>query len=193
MKEMSNKIIHNLIILLVVSCLILFCGSCGRNEERHGFPFELNTKAVKIYFLKSKGKENIYFVTVQRKIPNEESLVNSAVKELFLGPTQHEELKGIMTEIPIGTRLIKVEESEDEVLVDVSSQYVTGGGSATMQLRYLQLYKTLRNIAPDKKIYLLVDGKNIKTIGGEGLEVNQPLTKINDYTKKYENTDNVQP
>ena len=98
-----------------------------------------------------------------------------------------------MSEVPVGTRLINVEESEDDVLVDISPQYLTGGGSATMQLRYIQIYNTLKKIAPLKDIYLKVDGKVLKTIGGEGLEVTQPITKINDYTKKYEKTETVQP
>ena len=85
------------------------------------------------------------------------------------------------------------EESEDEVLVDLSSQYLTGGGSAAVQLKYLQIYKTLKKICPSKDIYLNVEGKSLKTIGGEGLEVTQPITKINDYTQKYEKTKDVQP
>ena len=39
-----------------------------------------------------------------------------------------------------------------------------------------------------------VDGKNIKTIGGEGLEITQPLSMINDYTEKHEEAEeDVQP
>lgn len=155
--------------------------------------FNDTKKEVKIYFTKSKGHENVTLVSVDRKILKEDSVIEGAIKELFLGPTKTEELKGIMTEIPIGTRLINVEESEDEVLLDISPQYLTGGGSAAMQLRYMQIYKTLKKIAPTKQFYLQVDGKTLKSIGGEGLEVTQPLTKINDYTKKYEKTEDIKP
>lgn len=178
----------------ILCFLILFSFSCVRSPDNtQDYPFGTNQRQIKIYFTKSKGPEEISFVSVPRKILKEDSVIDGALRELFLGPAKQEELRGIMTEIPIGTRLIKVEESEDEIVVDVSGQYVTGGGSATMQLRYLQLYKTLNNIAPDKKIYLLIDGKNPKTIGGEGLEVTQPLTKINDYTKINKKTGSVQP
>ena len=191
---MTNSLNNKICRLITLIFLMLFCVSCASNSEvHHNFPFKLNSKEIKICLLKSKGKEDIHFIVVKRRVPQEESLTDAVLKELFLGPTQEEELRGIMTEIPQGTRLVKVEESEDEVLIDISSQFLTGGGSATMQLRYLQLYKTLRNVAPGKKIYLMVDGKNVKTIGGEGLEVNQPLSKINDYRKKYEKTDNLQP
>ena len=154
---------------------------------------EKNSQEVKIYFTKSKGENNIFFIPVIRKISKEDSAIDSSLKELFLGPTKNEELKGVMTEIPVGTRLIKIEESEDEILIDVSPQYLIGGGSASMQLRYLQLYKTLKDVAPNKKLYLHVDGKSVKAIGGEGLEVPQPLKGISDYTKKPEVNDGVQP
>lgn len=183
----------------IVLLLVLFLSGCsvsqqsGDRREHGGLSFGSNLTEVKIYFTKSKAPEELSLVPVSRKVSKEDSIVGSALKELFLGPTTGEELRGVMTEIPVGTRLIKVEESEDEVLVDLSSQYLTGGGSAAMQLRYLQIYKTLKKICPLKELYLNVEGKTLKTIGGEGLEVTQPLTKINDYTKKYEKTKDVQP
>ena len=193
-----KNIINNKILFLVLS-LIFFISGCSNLQQSLDsgglieLPFSGNLREVKVYFTKSKAPEELSLIPVSRKISKDDSVTGSALKELFLGPTKTEEIRGIMTEIPIGTRLIKVEESEDEVLVDLSSQYLTGGGSAAMQLRYLQIYKTLKKICPNKDIYLNVEGKSLKTIGGEGLEVTQPITKINDYTKKQEKTENVQP
>ena len=196
MRNINNKVINSLkfkkLFFFFSVIALVFTSACSmlqkpdEGSSKRGFSFGGNTKEIKIYFTKSSGPEDVFFVPVQRKILKEDSIVYGALKELFLGPEKREELRGIMTEIPVGTRLIKVEESEDEVLVDVSSQYLTGGGSASMQMRYLQIYKTLKRIVPQKKLYLHVEGKNIKTIGGEGLEITQPLTKINDYTEKYE-------
>ena len=203
MKILNNK--SNFYIFVFFAFILLLNTSCSRinetineskesNEGKSRSLFgENHKKEVRIYFTKLKGKDEILFVPVKRKIALENSFVSDALKELLLGPVKQEEVQGIMTEIPVGTRLIKVEQSEDDILVDLSSQFVTGGGSAAMQLRYLQIYKTLSSIAPQKKIYLYVDGKPIKTIGGEGLEITQPLTKINDYTKVNETNSNVQP
>ena len=183
--ELLKRFIYCFLLLVSSSC------SFVQNpiESSKEFLFDRDLREIKVYFTKSKDPGNIIFIPVARKIPKEESVLDSSLRELFLGPTKKEELRGIMTEIPIGTRLIKLEESEDEILADISGQYLSGGGSATMQMRYLQLYKTLKNIAPDKKIYLLVDGKSLKAIGGEGVEITQPLSKISDYTKKYEKTE----
>ena len=182
MKKLLRKFILCIILLFSLT-------SCSLIRDT---AFDSGSREVKVYFTKLKGPKEVVFIPVERKISKDDSLLLGALRELFLGPTKAEELKGIMTEIPVGTRLIKVEESEDEILVDLSSQYLIGGGSATVQVRYLQLYKTLKKIAPQKKLYLHVDGKSLKTISGEGLEVTQPLSKINDYTKVTEE-ENVQP
>ena len=184
---------HKSFLLITIILILSTACSLAPNSNNRFNVFGKDTKETKVYFTKTKGKGELLFIPVTRNINEENGFVAESLKELFLGPTKQEELKGIMTEIPVGTRLIKVEQSEDDILIDISSQFVTGGGSAAMQLRYLQIYKTLRKIAPQKKLYLYVDGKPIKTIGGEGLEVTQPLTKINDYTQINEKNSNVEP
>ncbi|OGI10598.1 MAG: hypothetical protein A3I68_06830 [Candidatus Melainabacteria bacterium RIFCSPLOWO2_02_FULL_35_15] len=192
MVKIKNSILISICLLFLL--LLLGCSVPRQSEDNAtGLPFGGNLKEVKVYFTKSKAPEELSLVPASRKISKNDSIVSATLKELFLGPTKSEELRGVMTEIPVGTRLIKVEEGEDEVLIDLSSQYLTGGGSAAMQLRYLQIYKTLKKICPLKNLYLNVEGKSLKTIGGEGLEVTQPLTKIHDYTKKHEKTKDVQP
>lgn len=180
----SSFLIFLSVLLLSTSCSLL---NTNKEETETSNIFDSNSK-VKVYFIKSNSPDDINFTPVIRKISSDDSPIDAGLKELFLGPTKKEQLRGIMTEIPEGTRLVNVEASQDEISVNLSSQFVTGGGAATMQLRYLQLYKTLAGIAPNKKVYLLVDGKNLKTIGGEGLEITQPIMAINDYTKKYEKT-----
>ena len=183
--------------VLVITLLAVQSCSIAKNAterlRQNPLNFDGNLRDVKVFFTKSNKPGEITFVSATRKISKEDGIVSGTIKELFLGPTKTEELRGIMSEIPVGTRLINIEESEDEILVNISTQYVTGGGSASMQLRYLQIYKTLKKIAPYKEIYLQVDGKMLKAIGGEGLEVTQPLTKINDYTKMQEKTEDIQP
>ncbi len=197
MLKTKNTVKSFLLIYTVIFSALFFSG-CSVSpqpgkEESKGFLFDRNVREVKVYFTKAKAPDELSFIQVSRKVSKEDSIVSATLKELLLGPTKSEELRGVMTEIPIGTRLIKVEESEDEVLIDLSSQYLTGGGSAAMQLRYLQIYKTLKKICPLKDIYFNIEGKSLKTIGGEGLEVTQPITKINDYTQKHEKTQDVQP
>ena len=50
-----------------------------------------------------------------------------------------------------------------------------GGGSETTQVRFRQLRETALNLAKGRPVYLYIDGVKAKTIGGEGLEIPQPL------------------
>ena len=180
----------NYIIIFTVLTLMLTACSTTSKDRSHK---PKNMNEVKVYFTKTKEAKKLFFVPVKRFVSKEDNTVSAALRELFLGPTKKERTKGIMTEIPVGTRLIDVEEADDEVLVDVSSQLLTSGGSATVQLRYLQIYKTLSDMRPNKEFYLNVEGMTLKAIGGEGLEVKQPLAEIPDYTEEHEPTENVQP
>ncbi len=180
-------------ILYSVSAIILIISqfSCTRFNENS--LLKKSTEKVNVYFIKAPGKDDITLIPTSRRISNNDSTIDATLNELFLGPTKKELLKGLMTEIPEGTRLLNSQVSADDITIDLSSQFTTGSGSASVQLKYLQLYKTLIDIAPNKNIYLNVDGKPLKTIGGEGLEVNQPMKEIVDYTKKYNKTDNLKP
>lgn len=188
--KFSLKKIFNFVTL---SILLISISACSTIKNTENILNIKPPKEVTLYFTKSKKSDEVHFVITKRKISSNDNIIDITLRELLLGPTKEEEENGIMTEIPTGTRLIKIDENEDKLLVDLSNQFIAGGGSATIQLRYLQFYKTLKKIAPDKKIYLNVGGKTLKTIGGEGLEVTQPITKIYDYTEKFEKNDEIQP
>ncbi len=194
MQKKYKTILTN-ISIIILFILPLFLSSCSMTSstKTQSRSFFKGANRVKVYFLKSTKPDELSFVSLSRRISPEDSPIDASLYELFLGPTKNEQLDGIMSEIPEGTRLLKVESSKDEIIVDVSSQFLIGGGSANAQLKYLQLYKTLKDVAPEKKIYLNIDGKPLKAIGGEGLEISQPIMVINDYTKKYDKTDKLQP
>ncbi len=164
---MAKKLLVFLSALFLVSaCSVIekIPGLSGRNGK------------VKVYFTKANDELGAVLVAVDRKVTKGTTPYQTALKELFKGPSP-EERQGLElnTEIPDGTRLIKVTETKEEVQLNISSQFMVGGGAESMQARFRQLRETVLSLAKGRPVYLYIDGQKVEAIGGEGLEVPQPL------------------
>ncbi len=79
--------------------------------------------------------------------------------------------------IPANTKVLSVVTKNKEIRINLSKDFTKGGGSASMQGRIIQVLYTATSLELDAKVYLSVEGKSLKYIGGEGLEVPQPMTR----------------
>ena len=167
-----NDIYKYLVVLMVFTL-----ASCSKKLDTPVLPqTDFFGPKVTVYFTKASEDLGVILIPVTRKIEDGKSAYETAIAQLFLGPTyeEREKLK-LHTEVPEGARLIKVDERGGEVKIDVSSQFMTGGGSETMQVRFRQLRETALNLAKGRPVFLYIDGTKVQMIGGEGLEVPQPL------------------
>jgi len=90
------------------------------------------------------------------------------------GPYQED---GAVTAIPEGTELLGVERDFDGLHVDLSSEFESGGGSLSMQLRVAQIVYTATQFEGVDAVRILIDGEEVDAIGGEGVVVSEPLTR----------------
>ncbi|PZO40337.1 MAG: spore germination protein [Shackletoniella antarctica] len=81
------------------------------------------------------------------------------------------------TTIPEQTQLLSASVEADGVHVDLSGDFETGGGSAAMIGRLGQVLYTATAFDPAAPVWLSVEGKPLTLLGGEGLEVSQPMTR----------------
>jgi spore germination protein GerM len=132
-------------------------------------------KTAQIYWLKNSDTD-LEFVPVAVKVKSadrEEALLTTAVNNLLSDVPG----KDLSTGIPKGTTLRSLKVKSDSVYVDLSKAFVSGGGSLSMTGRLGQILYTATSLNPTAKVYLSVEGEPLTVLGGEGLIVDQPLTR----------------
>lgn len=133
-----------------------------------------------VYFLGTDKNGSTVFKKVKREIPEkilDSKKVELAVNELINGPSKYEKSRGVYSEIPKSTKLLRVLEDKETIALDLSYDLVNGGGADSLYSRIKQIIKTILASGVKKPVYLYIDGKKADVIGGEGLMISQPLTE----------------
>lgn len=96
---------------------------------------------------------------------------------LLVGPQGPFQEAGDVTAIPDGTELLHVSREGSVLNVDLSSEFESGGGSLSMQLRVAQIVYTGTQFEGIDAVRILIDGERVDAIGGEGIVASEPLTR----------------
>lgn len=131
----------------------------------------------------------IYFTEGDRLVPatrivttdaDLDAAAAEAIRALLDGPTRAEREAGLGTEIPEGTRFLSLTIGDDRIAtVDLSGEFETGGGTASMRARLGQVACTLDNVVAldiaDGTRFML-DGKPVSVFSGEGIVIDDFVT-----------------
>ncbi|MDM9380188.1 GerMN domain-containing protein [Chlorogloeopsis sp. ULAP01] len=135
-----------------------------------------NEKTAQIYWLQDTGAS---FKLVPQQIQvaanrnQPDRFLEAAFQRLLEGTAQGNN----STTIPPGTKLLGVDVENDSVRVNLSEEFSKGGGSASMMGRIGQVVYTATSLNPNAKVYIDVNGRQLDVLGGEGVELEQPLTR----------------
>ena len=133
-----------------------------------------NSKEVKIFIIDKDAKLRSVNRTCN---PNtEKSCFEYAIKELVSAPSKWEKSNGFTSEIPYGTKVLSVRESSNSIMIDLSSNFESGGGTESTYYRIKQIIKTAK-ANTSLPVYLFINGKQANVIGGEGIMIKQPLNE----------------
>ena len=131
-------------------------------------------KVVKIFVIDKSANIRAVNRTCDPNV--EKSCFEYAIKELVTAPTRWERSKGFSSEIPQGTKVLSVRESDKSIMIDLSSNFEAGGGTESTVYRIKQVIKTA-NSNTSLPVYLYINVKQANVIGGEGIMLKQPLNE----------------
>ena len=146
----------------------------AKPEESEKTEKKSEQKNVKIFVLDKTG--NLRSVNRTCDTAIEESCFAFAIKELIKAPSKWEKSKGFTSEIPQGTKILSIRESENSIMIDLSSAFEAGGGAESTYTRIHQVIKTA-NANTSIPTYLYINGRQANVIGGEGIMIKQPLSE----------------
>jgi spore germination protein GerM len=104
-----------------------------------------------------------------------EEQIQSAFQALLTEPGNPTE--DAVTTIPDDTEVLEVNVESNGVHVDLSEAFTLGGGSTSMVGRLGQVVYTASSLDPDAPVWISVEGEPLTVLGGEGIEVSQPMTR----------------
>lgn len=134
-------------------------------------------KKVYTYFLKETQSGKVSFLAIETKVDNNDDTLKSAIEALLEGPGEENKRNGFYSEIPSGTKLLNIKETDKYIIINLNDKFQYGGGTDSIYNRLKQLIKTVSQTKINKDIYLYINGKQADVIGGEGVIIKQPLTQ----------------
>jgi spore germination protein GerM len=120
-----------------------------------------------------ESRENKFVaVPIPVKAKNHEEAIATALNNIITSKAEN-----LYSAIPEGTKILNLEISGNDIRLDLSQAFTSGGGSASIRGRLIQVLYTATSLNPEANLFLSVEGKPLEYLGGEGLEVSQPLRR----------------
>lgn len=144
----------------------------------------LGPAGLDVYFVRYDNVRHIgSLVAVRRPGPGRRDArlttrLTWALQPLLAGPSAEERRQGIVSEIPHGTTLRGVRIENGVVLVDLTGTFAQGGGSTSMLARVWQIVYTATQFSQAPSVQILLDGRRIEALGGEGVSIGSPLRRL---------------
>ena len=126
--------------------------------------------SLETWFVRDDG-----LVAVRRTHQPTLRVATAAIEALLAGPTAEEGDSGLASAVPSGTRLLGIAIHTGIAAVDLTSEFQSGGGSHSMQLRLGQVVYTLTQFPTVQKVRFLLDGTPVNVFSSEGIVLDHPV------------------
>ncbi len=171
-KKKENHFVLYLFWLVFLVAMLAIAGFVWQNKYEF-FP-NLIKNGVSVCFLGVDGENK--FVKYNYSEELGQTKFEFATRKLIEGPSQIQKFLNTYSEIPAGTKIIAIIQEDDKNIIDLTSEFNTGGGTEGIYKKLNQVIETVL-LNTDKPTYLFINGKQVEVFGGEGIMITQPLSK----------------
>ncbi|HYN69048.1 MAG TPA: GerMN domain-containing protein, partial [Candidatus Eisenbacteria bacterium] len=138
---------------------------------------------VRAYFFLGSFTTTSGLVPVLREVPETVAVGAAAMTALLAGPNEAElsASPAMYTTVPDGTQFLGLRIENGVAIVNLSREFESGGGSASVFGRLAQVVYTLTQFPTVQGVQFELDGSPVTVFSGEGVVIDKPLTRA-DYT-----------
>src|SRR6478672_4077032 len=146
-------------------------------------PTQSGTTTVRAYFILGSFQDNAGLVPVLREISKTKAVGAAAMEALIAGPNSDElgARPAMYTDIPDGTRFLGLTIDNGIATVNLSKEFESGGGSASVLGRLAQVVYTLTQFPTVTSVRFQLDGEPVTVFSGGGVVLTGPVGR-DDYT-----------
>jgi germination protein M len=142
----------------------------------------VGTTVVRAYFWLGGGVGSAGLVAVLREVPGTTAVARAAMNALLAGPGTAEAGRSISTAVPNGSQLLGLSIKDGVATVDLSSEFESGGGSASVLTRLGQVVYTLTQFPSVKSVVFQIEGETRSVFSTEGVVLDGPVGR-SDYVQ----------
>ena len=144
-----------------------------------GTPEPTGTTTVRAYFFLGSFIDNPGLVPVLREVPKTQAVGTAAMHALLAGPNADElgARPAMYSVIPEGTRLLELRIDAGIATVNLSREFESGGGSASVLGRLAQVVYTLTQFPTVSGVRFELDGEPVTVFSGEGVVLDAPVDR----------------
>jgi hypothetical protein len=137
---------------------------------------------VRAYFNLGGSPGSAGLVAVLRNVPSSRAIATAAVSAVLAGPTPGETARSIGTAIPVGSQLLDLSIANGVATVNLSSEFESGGGSASILTRLGQVVYTVTQFPSVKSVLFQVEGQTASAFSSQGVVLDKPVGRA-DYVQ----------
>ena len=135
------------------------------------------TTIVRAYFWLGGPEGSAGLVAVLREVAGTTAVARAAMNAVLAGPTTGETGREISTAVPKGSQLLGLSIKDGVATVDLSSEFESGGGSASVLTRLGQVVYTLTQFPSVKSVVFQIEGETKSVFSSEGVVLDKPVDR----------------